>query len=218
MANLIPEICKMLSVELGEEFKVKGREYIFHFVDNGLIAYRTDGSVLPYENCLAHFLRLINGEEEIVKLPWKPKADDKYWTFALRYNNAAPDKRTWRIVPSIWTEHPSDWALLDKGWVYKTKGEAIKALPTVAREAGVEYELPTSDTEAVEQWKPRMNERYWTFMSSLEGGKLYVLNYMWDNSVIDVALHKVGWAFRTCEEAQAALPAVAKELDVEYEL
>lgn len=67
-------------------------------------------------------------------------------------------------------------------------------------------------------WKPKLNERYWTFMSSLEGGKLYVLNYMWDNSVIDVALHKVGWVFRTCEEAEAALPAVAKELGVEYEL
>lgn len=67
-------------------------------------------------------------------------------------------------------------------------------------------------------WKPKLNERYWTFMSTLEGGKLYVLNYMWDNSVIDVALHKVGWVFRTCEEAQAALPAVAKELGVEYKL
>ena len=67
-------------------------------------------------------------------------------------------------------------------------------------------------------WKPKLNERYWTFMSSLEGGKLYVLNYMWDNSVIDVAIHKVGWVFRTCEEAQAALPAVAKELGVEYKL
>lgn len=67
-------------------------------------------------------------------------------------------------------------------------------------------------------WKPKLNERYWTFMSSLEGGTLYVLNYMWDNSVIDVALHKVGWVFRTCEEAQAALPAVAKELGVEYKL
>lgn len=67
-------------------------------------------------------------------------------------------------------------------------------------------------------WKPDLNERYWTFMSSLEGGKLYVLNYMWDNSVIDAALHKVGWVFRTCEEAQAALPSVAKELGVEYKL
>ena len=67
-------------------------------------------------------------------------------------------------------------------------------------------------------WKPKLNERYWTFMSSLEGGKLYVLNYMWDNSVIDVALHKVGWVYRTQEEAKSALPKVAKKLGVEYEL
>lgn len=65
-------------------------------------------------------------------------------------------------------------------------------------------------------WKPKLNERYWTFMSSLEGGKLYVLNYMWDNSVIDVALHKVGWVFRTREEACAALPGAAKEIGVEF--
>lgn len=79
--------------------------------------------------------------------------------------------------------------------------------------------LMSGDIEIVKlPWKPKLNERYWTFMSTLEGGKLYVLNYMWDNSVIDVALHKVGWVFRTCEEAQAALPAVAKELGVEYKL
>lgn len=78
--------------------------------------------------------------------------------------------------------------------------------------------LNGKDEIAKVPWKPNLNERYWTFMSSLEGGKLYILNYMWDNSVIDVALHKVGWVFRTCEEAQAALPGVAKELGVEYEL
>ena len=78
--------------------------------------------------------------------------------------------------------------------------------------------LNGKDEIAKVPWKPNLNERYWTFMSSLEGGKLYILNYMWDNSVIDVALHKVGWVFRTCEEAQAALPGVAKELGVEDEL
>ncbi|WP_419080077.1 hypothetical protein [Phascolarctobacterium succinatutens] len=80
-------------------------------------------------------------------------------------------------------------------------------------------ELLGGDAEIVKMsWKPKLNERYWTFMSSLEGGKLYVLNYMWDNSVIDVALHKVGWVFRTCEEAEAALPKVAAEMGVEYEI
>lgn len=132
--NLIPEIAHMLGVEIGEEFKVKGREYIFHFVDNGLIAYRTDGSALPYENCLAHFLWLINGEEEIVKIPWKPKKGDVYFTFVLM-----GDK--WGVGSLWWEEVPCNYALLDKGWVYRTRAEAKAALPAVAKEIGVEDEL-----------------------------------------------------------------------------
>lgn len=127
--NLIPEIAKMLGVELGEEFKIEGNNRIYKFDLNGLHS----------EHC----------EMESVAL--------------------------WAIVCGDM--------------------EVVKLL-----------------------WKPNLNERYWTFMSSLEGRKLYVLNYMWDNSVIDVALHKVGWVYRTQEEAKSALPAVAKELGVEYEL
>ena len=130
--NLIPEIARMLGVEIGEEFKVKGREYIFHFVDNGLIAYRTDGSALPYENCLAHFLWLINGEEEIVKIPWKPKKGDGYYTFEIF-------RGKWVVRSLWWTGAPCNYALLDKGWVFRTKEEAEDALPKVAKEMGVEY-------------------------------------------------------------------------------
>lgn len=131
--NLIPEICKMLSVELGEEFKIKGREYIFHFVDNGLIAYRADGSVLPYENCLAHFLWLINGEEEIVKQRWKPKEGEDYYSFSCYHK--------WCVWQQQWSNHPFDIALLEKGWVYRTREEAEAALPKVAAEMGVEYKI-----------------------------------------------------------------------------
>lgn len=134
MANLIPEICKMLGVELGEEFKVKGREYIFHFVDNGLIVYRTDGSILPYENCLAHFLWLINGEEEIVKLPWKPKKGETYYTFELVGGK-------WIVHLLWWDGTPNGYALLDKGWIFRTQKEAEAALPKVAKKLGVEYAL-----------------------------------------------------------------------------
>lgn len=132
--NLIPEIARMLGVEIGEEFKVKGREYIFHFVNNGLIAYRTDGSVLPYENCLTHFLWLINGEEEIVKIPWKPKKGDAYYTFEVF-------RSKWVVRSLWWTGAPCNYALLDKGWVFRTKEEAEDALTKVAAEMGVEYEI-----------------------------------------------------------------------------
>lgn len=128
--NLIPEIARMLGVELGEEFKVDRDDRTYWLDLDGLHS----GECVAEDEDDAMLHDLLCGEVEIIKMPWKP---DLY-------------------------------------------------------------------------------ERYWTFMSSLEGGKLYVLNYMWDNSVIDVALHKVGWVFRTCEEAQAALPKVAKEMGVEF--
>ena len=135
--NLIPQIAKMLGVELGEEFKVKGREYIFHFVDNGLIAYRTDGSVLPYENCLAHFLWLINGEEEIVKMPWEPKEGQTVYSF---YSVGLDG--VLKVVDFVWMNDVITFqALVKAGWVYKTCAEAQAALPTVAKELGVEYKL-----------------------------------------------------------------------------
>ena len=135
--NFIPEICKMLGVELGEEFEIKGREYIFHFVDNGLIAYRTDGSVLPYENGLAHFLWLINGEEEIVKLPWKPKEGQTVYSFYARGISSVLEVKSFIWAGSV-VYHQ---ALVKAGWVFRTKGEAEAALPKVAKEMGVEYEL-----------------------------------------------------------------------------
>lgn len=134
--NLIPKITKMLGVELGEEFKVKGREYIFRFADNGLIAYRTDGSVLPYENCLAHFLWLINGEEEIVKIPRKPKQDETFYTFGI---HATENK--WVVVSVKWWDNVKNLALYKIGWIYRSQEEAEAALPAVATEIGVEYEL-----------------------------------------------------------------------------
>mgnify|MGYP004520509297 CR=1 FL=1 len=80
---------------------------------------------MPHENCLAHFLWLINGEEEIVKLPWKPKKGDTYFSFELLGD-------TWIVASSIWGGFPNEYALLDKGWIFRTCAEAGAALPAVA--------------------------------------------------------------------------------------
>lgn len=70
----------------------------------------------------------------IVKLPWKPKKGDACFSFAL-----LGDK--WVVGSLYWGGFPSECALLDKGWVYRTKEEAEAALPKVATEIGVKYEL-----------------------------------------------------------------------------
>ena len=126
--NLIPEICKMLGVELGEEFKVEGDNRTCWFDLDGL---HFDGYVAEDEdNAMLH--DLLCGEVEIIKLPWKPKKGEDYYTFG-------GSDGSWRVSQQHWTCHPFDLALFEKGWVYRTRAEAEAALHAVAEEMGVKY-------------------------------------------------------------------------------
>lgn len=128
--NLMPEIAKMLGVELGEEFKIKGYDPTCWFDLDGL---HFDGWVAEdEEDAMLH--NLLCGEAEIIKLPWKPKKGDVYFTFGL-----LGDK--WVVRSLWWGGFPEEYALLDKGWVYRSEKEAQAALPGVAKELGVEYKL-----------------------------------------------------------------------------
>ena len=136
--NLIPEICKMLGVELGEEFKIKGYEEWFYKFDNDrvLMFKHNDDVKMPVAPVSVYvaFLALLRGECEIIKLPWKPKKGEDYYTFG-------GSDGSWRVSQQHWTYHPFDLALFEKGWVYRTRAEAEAALPAVAKEMGVDYEL-----------------------------------------------------------------------------
>ena len=80
--NLIPKVCEMLGVEIGEEFKlkdVKGCEAIilgclyrftetdFQFDNNG----NWISTIVPTS--------LLKGIVEVEKIPFEPKDREKYW-------------------------------------------------------------------------------------------------------------------------------------------
>lgn len=133
--NLIPEIAKMLGVEIGEEFKIKEYgERIYRFDNSGLQLIYDNG--VRNLNITANMALscLLSGDIEIVKLPWKPKNGAYYYTFSISSGK-------WIVRPSWWIDSPNEYALLDKGWIYRTEKEAEAALPTVAKEMGVEYEI-----------------------------------------------------------------------------
>ena len=133
--NLIPNVCKMLGVELGEEFKIKEYgERIYRFDNSGLQLIYDNG--VRNLNITANMALscLLSGDIEIVKLPWKPKKGDAYYTFEIF-------RGKWVVRSLWWTGAPCNYALLDKGWVYRSQAEAEDALPAVATEIGVEYEL-----------------------------------------------------------------------------
>ena len=131
--NLILQITQMLGVELGEEFKVVHKtrfEIICNFTLAGLFVHKGDSGKYEKEP----LADIICGKAEIVKFPWKPKKGETYYTFEL-----LGDK--WVVRSSRWGGFPNEYALLGKGWVYRTEAEAQDALPKVAAEMGVDYEL-----------------------------------------------------------------------------
>jgi hypothetical protein len=137
--NLIPQIAQMLGLQLGEEFKVKGdNELIYRLTNDGLKLTHDSGIELADVSAKVAFAALLNGKDEIIKLPWKPKAGEQYYSFGGRFFG---DPTVWIVVDVIWQGLAYDVAMFDKGWVYRTKEEAETALPAVADEMGVEYEL-----------------------------------------------------------------------------
>lgn len=135
--NLIPKIAKMLGVELGEEFKIKGYEEWSYKFDNDRVMFKYNDDVkMPVAPVSVYvaFIALLRGECEIIKLPWKPKKGDAYYTFEVF-------RGKWVVRSLWWTGAPCNYALLDKGWAFRTKEEAEAALPKVAKEIGVEYEI-----------------------------------------------------------------------------
>ena len=133
--NLIPEIAHMLDVEIGEEFEIKDdKGLVYKFVDDKLIVNSTDDKGISGLTANMTLVSLLKGKKEIIKLPWKPKKGETYYTFELLNGK-------WIVHLLWWAEVPCHYALLDKGWVYCTKAEAETALPKVAAEMGVEYEI-----------------------------------------------------------------------------
>lgn len=134
--NLIPEIAEMLGVELGEEFKIKGYDGLtYRFTSNGLKLTHDNGvdiSDISAGTAKVALVALLNGQDEIVKLPWKPYYRQKYWTFGLKDG-------IWVVVPREWEDYPAEYLLFKAGWVYRTRAEAETALPAVAKEMGVEF-------------------------------------------------------------------------------
>jgi hypothetical protein len=131
--NLIPEIARMLGVELGEKFEIKGSKgLVYKFVDDELIVNSTDDKGISGLTANMTLVSLLKGKREIIKLPWKPKKGETYYTFEL-----LGDK--WVVRSSRWGGFPNEYALLDKGWVYRSQAEAEAALPAVATEMGVKF-------------------------------------------------------------------------------
>ncbi len=118
--NYMKQVAEMLGVELEERFKlVDGAPHLrYRFNETGLV--RENAADDKEEYCASVLNRLLNGEYEIEKLPWKPKIGETYW-FA--------DESEGGIFYSEWSDEAFDYAFYASGNCFKTKEEAEAAIP-----------------------------------------------------------------------------------------
>lgn len=133
--NLIPEVARMLGVKLGEEFKIKGcNKFTYKFDSDKLMVTCCDNMEITAIVVSGIFAELLSGEREIIKLRWEPQLGETYYSFSSVYDK-------WVVLSYTWKKKPWQYALLNKGWVYRTREEAKDTLPDIAKELGVEYTL-----------------------------------------------------------------------------
>lgn len=131
--NLIPQIAEMLGLQLGEEFKVQGYDDLTYvFASDGLKLIYDNGLEISNLTAKVALVALLTGKDEIIKLPWKPKKGETYWTFGSA-------QLQWHVTSYCWQGNPDDVAMIKAGWAYRTRAEAETALPAVAKEMGVEF-------------------------------------------------------------------------------
>ena len=122
--NLMPEVAKLLGVELGEEFIIEN-EYLKETVVlnmDGLTIIRPNDEEWGKSRTL--LVKVLQGLYEVVKLPWEPKYEEQFYTYI---HNEAHNE--WLVDWFYWYGTPAQLAIKQLGMVFKTREDAEKALP-----------------------------------------------------------------------------------------
>lgn len=132
--NYYKKIAEMLGVELGEEFNLKENK------TKNIVRPRykiTQEEGLMYSVNRNEFARslfllsIINGSYSVVKLPWKPKQDDRYWYYCLTWESANCSR---------WASDGVDLQSWKIGNCFRTKEEAETKGKEIMEQIQKEYE------------------------------------------------------------------------------
>lgn len=121
--NLMPEVAKLLGVEMGEEFKFKGFNRFGIITEEGLLCRQCGGT--DWDASDSDLTDLLIGCKEIEMPPWKPKEHEKFYYVAW-----FKGKNTWMIgveKSEYLAAFDADTLRVDIGNCFKTKEEAEAA-------------------------------------------------------------------------------------------
>lgn len=132
--NYYKQIAEMLGVELGEEFSLKDS----HTEQIGIPRYKiTKEEGLMYSSrrgeCTRSTLlsKIIIGNYSVVKLPWKPKINERYWRYQPHISETS-----W----SIWCDDCIDLYRWKCGNCFRTEEEARTKCKEIMEQIQKEYE------------------------------------------------------------------------------
>lgn len=123
--NLMPEIAKLLGVEMGEAFYINdhlGRR-VYAYSDNNLFKIgpallhlnNTDGCFEGSDRDQIILVKLLAGLLTIEKLPWEPKEDEQFYR---------PNIICKAVSNELWSGSTLNYSLKLLGMVYRTREEA----------------------------------------------------------------------------------------------
>lgn len=117
--NYMPEVARMLGVEIGEEFDIfdnDGEKIVYSpykITDNAIVD--CEGDPIP-----GLFYDLLTSKYTLQKYPWRPKDGEKYWLITNE------EELTWRY---FYESCIVELALLNMGNCFPTKEAAEAAVP-----------------------------------------------------------------------------------------
>ena len=118
--NLMPEIAKLLDVEIGEEFIIENadrKETVVLGMD-GLHVIQPNNVLGPDHGTLLS--KVLQGLYEVKKLPWEPKYKEYYY---------CPSINQRRVIEFLWVGDTRDYAMKALGMVYRSEEEAKAHFP-----------------------------------------------------------------------------------------
>ena len=115
MKNLMPEVAKLLGVEIGEEFRIDnpGADGRYKINEFGNLMYASSSAGEWDESLCFKINSLLSGLHTIIKVPFKPKHGEEYWTVEED-----------RLFGDDWTDSLVDYSYLKLGNCFRTKEEA----------------------------------------------------------------------------------------------
>lgn len=117
--NKIKDVANLLGVKLEEEFQLcdkwGGKNQYFKITEDGLYS-KPDEKWVKVKIFLLQ--EIILGHYDIVKLPFKPKFGEEYWTCVMNKNEDG-------FIPYkyVWCDRTCDYCCFYAGIVYRTREE-----------------------------------------------------------------------------------------------